>query len=129
MVQAIGARWRIEEDLQATKDLGLDHYEVRSYVGWYRHLSLVLLAYAFLVGLCVQAPTAALSQPPSPAPVALIALTPSEVHHLLARLFWPPATSAFLLCHWSCWRRGHQYWASYFHRRRRQQAGATRPVA
>ncbi len=37
MVQAIGARWRIEEDLQATKDLGLDQYEVRSYVGWYRH--------------------------------------------------------------------------------------------
>jgi SRSO17 transposase len=28
MVQAIGARWHIEEDLQATKDLGLDHYEV-----------------------------------------------------------------------------------------------------
>ena len=28
MVDAIGARWRIEEDLEATKDLGLDHYEV-----------------------------------------------------------------------------------------------------
>ncbi len=37
MVQAVGARWRIEEDLQASKDLGLDQYEVRSYVGWYRH--------------------------------------------------------------------------------------------
>ena len=56
MVQAIGARWRIEEDLQATKDLGLDQYEVRSYGGWYRHITLVLLAYAFLVSLCVQAP-------------------------------------------------------------------------
>jgi SRSO17 transposase len=30
MVQALGARWHIEEDLQATKGLGLDHYEVRS---------------------------------------------------------------------------------------------------
>ena len=39
MVQAIGARWRIEEDLQASKDLGLDHYVVRSYLGWYRHYS------------------------------------------------------------------------------------------
>jgi SRSO17 transposase len=39
MVQAIGARWHIEEDLQACKDLGLDHYEVRSYLGWYRHYS------------------------------------------------------------------------------------------
>ncbi len=37
MVQAIGARWHIEEDLQATKALGLDQYEVRSYRGWYRH--------------------------------------------------------------------------------------------
>ena len=39
MVQAIGARWRIEEDLEACKDLGLDHYEGRSYLGWYRHYS------------------------------------------------------------------------------------------
>jgi SRSO17 transposase len=37
LVQAIGGRWHIEEDLQANKDLGLDHYEVRSYLGWYRH--------------------------------------------------------------------------------------------
>src|SRR6266568_6330870 len=53
MVQAIGGGFRIEEDLEATKDLGLDHSEVRSYVGWYRHLTLVLLASAFLVGICV----------------------------------------------------------------------------
>jgi SRSO17 transposase len=28
IVQAIGGRWRIEEDLEGSKDLGLDHYEV-----------------------------------------------------------------------------------------------------
>jgi SRSO17 transposase len=39
MVQAIGGRWHIEEDLQTSKGLGLDHYEVRSYLGWYRHYS------------------------------------------------------------------------------------------
>ena len=39
MVAAIGTRWRIEEDLEASKALGLDHYEVRSYLGWYRHYS------------------------------------------------------------------------------------------
>ena len=27
-ITALGGRWRIEEDLKATKDLGLDHYEV-----------------------------------------------------------------------------------------------------
>src|SRR6266566_3499640 len=37
MVQAIGARWHIEEEFENAKDLGLDHYEVRSFLGWYRH--------------------------------------------------------------------------------------------
>jgi SRSO17 transposase len=39
IVQAIGSRWSIEEDLESNKDLGLDQYEVRSYLGWYRHYS------------------------------------------------------------------------------------------
>ncbi len=30
MVKAIGARWHIEEDFENGKDMGLDHYEVRS---------------------------------------------------------------------------------------------------
>jgi SRSO17 transposase len=38
-VTALGGRWRIEEDFARSKDLGLDHYEVRSFVGWYRHYS------------------------------------------------------------------------------------------
>ena len=125
MVQAIGARWSIEEDLQATKALGLDQYEVRSYRGWYRHLTLVLLAYAFLVSICVPAPhplpAPATSSAVRPEP-ALIALTPSEVRHLLAHLIWPAPTSAKLLCQWSWWRRTHQYWAGYYHRRRRAKA-------
>jgi hypothetical protein len=32
----------------------LDHYEVHSYLGWYRYITLVLLTYAFLVGICVE---------------------------------------------------------------------------
>jgi SRSO17 transposase len=125
IVQAIGGRWHIEEDLQATKDLGLDQYEVRSYLGWYRHLTLVMLAYAFLVGICVHES----QQLPAPSPAAealpaqpLIALTTSEVRHLLARLIWPAPTSAPLICQWSSFRRAHQYWAGYYHRRRRQKA-------
>jgi hypothetical protein len=34
------------------KDLGLDHYEVRSFVGWYRHSTLVLVALTYLTGIC-----------------------------------------------------------------------------
>jgi SRSO17 transposase len=127
MVQAVGARWRIEEDLEASKDLGLDHYEVRSYPGWYRHCTLVLLAYAFLVSLCVQdrlssVPASQADQVVSPSAPARIALTPSEAQHLLARLVWPLPTSVPLVCGWSRWRRIHQYWAGYYHRRRRTKA-------
>ena len=126
MVQIIGARWHIEEDLQASKDLGLDHYEVRSYLGWYRHLTLVLLASAFLVSICVHeshpAPRHLDELVVLPAPL-LIALTTSEVRHLLARLIWPAPTSAPLICHWSRFRRTHQYWAGYYHRRRREKVG------
>jgi SRSO17 transposase len=42
IVGAIGKRWHVEEDLQASKDLGLDQYEVRSWIGWYRHITLVM---------------------------------------------------------------------------------------
>ena len=85
-----------------------------------------MLAAAFLVSICVHQ-----SRPlpvPSPTPVAapapgVIALTTSEVRHLLARLIWPAPTSAALICQWSWWRRTHQYWAGYYHRRRRQKAG------
>ncbi len=38
-ITALGGRWRIEEDFEWGKDLGLDQYEVRSFVGWYRHYS------------------------------------------------------------------------------------------
>ena len=122
MAQVYGARWSIEEDLQASKALGLDQYEVRSYVGWYRHITLVLLAYAFLLSLCLHASPApddlAAGSPP-----ALIALTPGEVQHLLAHLVFPAPTSVPLIVQWSLFRRTHQYWAGYYHRRRRQKAG------
>ncbi len=125
IVQAIGARWRIEEDLQTGKNLGLDQYEIRSYVGCYRHLTLVMLAAAFLVDICVhQSPPLAAPQQASEAVPAVIALTTREVRHLLARLIWPAPTSAALICQWSWWRRTHQYWAGYYHRRRRQKVGS-----
>lgn len=128
MVLAIGARWHIEQDLEATKDLGLDQYEVRNYLGWYRHITLVLLAYAFLVQCCVQdrvsVPASQADEAVSPGVPALIALTPSEVQHLLARLIWPLPASVSLVCAWSHFRRSHQYWAGYYHRRRRSKAAS-----
>ena len=123
MVQAVGARWHIEEDLQAGKALGLDHSEVRSYLGWYRHITLVLLASAFLLGITVQSHLTASAPQESADCPALIPFTTSEVRHLLAHLCWPAPTSVPLICQWSCWRRTHQYWAGYYHCRRRAKTG------
>ena len=96
---------------------------MRSSLGWYRHVTLVLLAYAFLVALTVQMPLAQVAPQEAAACTPLLPLTPSEARHLLAHLFWPAPTSAPLICHWSLFRRTHQYWAGYYHRRRRAKAG------
>lgn len=49
MVRVAGMRWTIEESLQTAKgEVGLDHYEVRSWTGWYRHITLAMWAQAFL---------------------------------------------------------------------------------
>ena len=123
MVLALGARWSIEVDLENAKDLGLDQYEVRSYIGWYRHITLVMLASAFLLGIGIQE-SLHHAQPEEQATSSpLIALTTSEIRHLLARLIWPAPSHAPLICRWSWWRRAHQYWAGYYHRRRREKAG------
>jgi SRSO17 transposase len=50
LVRVAGVRWAIEEGFQQAKtEVGLDHYEVRRWPGWYRHSTLALLAHALLV--------------------------------------------------------------------------------
>lgn len=49
LARVAGARWSIEMGFEEAKSLtGLDEYEVRKYVAWYRHITLSLLAQAFL---------------------------------------------------------------------------------
>ena len=49
LVRVAGARWAIEDLFELAKgDCGLDEYEVRSWVGWYRHVTLSLFALAVL---------------------------------------------------------------------------------
>jgi hypothetical protein len=48
MVRLGKIRWRVEHDYREMKTgLGLDHFEGRSFVGWHRHVTLVVLAQAF----------------------------------------------------------------------------------
>jgi SRSO17 transposase len=49
LVRVAGTRWAVEEAFEQAKgEVGLDHYEVRKWPGWYRHITLALLAHAFL---------------------------------------------------------------------------------
>lgn len=49
LVRVAGARWAIEETFQTAKgQVGLDQYQVRRYDSWYRHITLAMLAHAFL---------------------------------------------------------------------------------
>jgi SRSO17 transposase len=51
-VRVAGTRWTIESCFEAAKsEVGLDHYEVRSWTGWYRHMTLAMWALALLVVL------------------------------------------------------------------------------
>jgi len=51
-VRVAGTRWTIEECFEAAKgEVGLDQYEVRSWTGWHRHITLAMLALAYLTVL------------------------------------------------------------------------------
>ena len=61
LVAVAGARWAVEDCFaEAKNETGLDHYQVRRYRAWYRHITLSMLAHAFLA-------VAARSARPAPA--------------------------------------------------------------
>lgn len=63
IVQVAGSRWAIEECFeQAKQETGLDDYEVRSWLGWHRHITLAMLAHATLAVLRSQAAPSATPQ-------------------------------------------------------------------
>jgi SRSO17 transposase len=52
LVRVEGHRWAIEDSFETAKnELGLDHNETRSWHGWHRHVSLVMLAFAMLTAI------------------------------------------------------------------------------
>ena len=55
LVRVCGMRWPIESIFEESKgEVGMDHYEMRSWLGWHHHMLLVSLAHHFLVRLRVQ---------------------------------------------------------------------------
>ena len=62
LVCVAGARWAVEDCFaEAKNETGLDHYQVRLYQAWYRHITLSMLAHAFLA-------VTARAQRPGPVP-------------------------------------------------------------
>ncbi len=49
IVRLVKCRWKIEQDYhQLKEELGLDHYEGRNWQGWHHHVTMVMVAHAFL---------------------------------------------------------------------------------
>lgn len=70
IIRHLKERWRIErvfEDLKG--ELGLDHFEGRSFPGWHHHVSVVLCCYAYVVAERVRAFPPAWRRPSSCRPL------------------------------------------------------------
>jgi SRSO17 transposase len=113
LVKVAGRRWTIEERLQTGKGLvGLDQHQVRRWRSWYRWVTLVMLAHAFLV-------VAALAERTRhPSPAGLIPMTCNELQHLFAALAARSTRGVGHRLRWSVWRRRHQARARTCHYRR-----------
>jgi SRSO17 transposase len=71
LVAVEGRRWAIEDAFETAKnELGLDHNETRSWHGWHRHVSLVMLAFAMLAAIRHRA-----NAPPPPKTLITLART------------------------------------------------------
>ena len=56
LVTVEGHRWSIEDSFETAKnEFGLDHNETRSWHGWHRHVSLVMMAFAMMAAIRHQA--------------------------------------------------------------------------
>jgi len=67
LVRVAGLRWSVEAGFEAAKgEVGLDQYEVRKWDAWHRHITLALLAHAYLATTRAQAATASPLLPPAP---------------------------------------------------------------
>jgi ABC-type spermidine/putrescine transport system permease subunit I len=115
LVRAAGARWAVEESFQAAKgQVGLDHYQVRSFDGWHRHITLAMLALAYLAVIATLTAS-------TPAAQTMITLTVPEIRRLLATIVLSPIRPIKEILRWSHWRRRHQATARRCHYQRRSQ--------
>lgn len=115
LVRVAGMRWRVEENIQAGKELAaLDEHQVRAWTSWHRWTVLAMLAHAFL------AVTAATERIRPGVIRQLIPLTCNEIRHLFVALLHHARHDPEHLLRWSRWRRQHQALARAHHYRKRE---------
>jgi SRSO17 transposase len=144
MVEVIGDRWTVEECFKIGKsDVGLDEYEVRSWQGWYRHITLCMVIMAFLAVLRLSSQTLetpmnednedkeqikaqndssdnSSSQMPSYSHLPMmVPLSVPEIKKLFYYIVSFKPFPTFYRVAWSVWRRIHQAWAHFYHAQRR----------
>jgi SRSO17 transposase len=84
LVSLVMQRWRTERTYQDLKgELGLDHYEGRSFPGWHHHISVVLACYAFVVAERARRFPPSAGRSPSSSEDSLTPRTPlsRQLHH------------------------------------------------
>ena len=112
------ARCIVEQCIEEAKgETGFDRYEVQTWSSWYRHITLTMLAHAWLVERRSQP---AASSGERGEKTALAALTVPEARHLLEIASPLPNRSSREQLAWSLWRRARCWQAKRSHYRHRR---------
>ena len=107
LVEVEGRRWAIEDAFETAKtELGLAHNETRSWHGWHRHVSLVMLAFALLMVIRHKAETLTLTPKKTTdrTAQAMVRWSLQEIRRVAWRLAQRRIEPAFVIA-WSVWRR------------------------
>jgi len=121
-------RWAIEDSFEAAKnEFGLDHNESRSWHGWHRHVSMVMLAFAMMAVIRHHA------NPPQPKKrnaeprqkqnhrrLVIDTMVNPGVRRIAIRLARKRIQPAHIIA-WSLWRRAHQAIARRAHLKAKRQ--------
>lgn len=115
LIRIASTRYTVEQCIEEAKgETGLDEYEVRFWHSWYRHVTLSMMAHAWLASVRLRE-----QEKKTPATGELADLTVPEVRRLLAIALPLPVRSPDLRLLWSLFRRRKRFWAHRSHVQRR----------
>jgi SRSO17 transposase len=120
LVRVAGSRRGVEETFQFAKnETGLDHYQVRKYDAWYRHITLSMLAAAFLAVTAHTERARDQKRGTATDREELIPLSCNEIRRLWVTLTHSKHPEHHT-DHWSLWRLRHQTRARRSHYQRQR---------